>query len=159
VRVPGRTAHVEIKGLDPTLPVIALPNGPWKRRLPDGTERSGDGNYGRQALAGTFALADSLRLLARSGEVVAPAGGDFKRCVDTVLCVWEVIPSGSSIEPPRHVTVLGYQALLERLLAADGGQCCPGTTTTGRDSPVTSASTNRSLNLEQKISGGSALRQ
>jgi hypothetical protein len=112
VRLPWRTSHVEIKGLDPDLPVIAAPNGPWRRRLPDGTERI-EGNYGRQTLDGTYAIADTMGKLARRNKVADR--GDFKRHIDGILCLWQHIPPGSEIDVPKHVTVVGYDGLFERL--------------------------------------------
>ena len=112
VRLPWRTAHVEIKGLAADLPVIGTPNGKWRRRLADGTERT-EGNHGKQALDATYAIGDTMATLARRKEVTNV--GDFKKHIDGILCIWEHIPSGSHIEAPNHITVVGYDELLTRL--------------------------------------------
>ena len=96
--------------------MLGKENGRWAQVLPDGEERQLEGNCGRQAIDGTFAISDAMRSLARAkggnDETV-----DFKRRIDTVVGMWEAIPEGSAIEPPRHVTVQGYRDLLERLVA------------------------------------------
>ena len=74
-------------------------------------------NCGRQALNGTFAISDSMRDLARSG-VVPAADNSFKRHIDTLVGMWETIPEDSDIETPPHVTVAGYEELLQRLTMA-----------------------------------------
>ena len=55
-----------------------------------------------------------MRDLVRNGVVVGPEG-DLKHYIDSFVGIWEVIPSGSDIQAPPHVTVLGYDDLLERL--------------------------------------------
>lgn len=114
VRTPHRTAHVEIKGLDPRLPVEARPNGHWVRVGDDGTRHALGGNFGRQALSGTYSISDAMRGLARSG-VVPSAAKTHARDIDTLVCVWERVPSGSVIDPPPHVAVVSYAELVERL--------------------------------------------
>lgn len=115
VRIPTRTAHVEVKGLNAEYPVRGRANGPWVQLLPDGTERPLGTNCGRQALDGTYAIGDAMRSIARTGAVTGPED-EFKRHIDSIVGMWETIPDGSDIEAPPHVTVLGYSDLLERLL-------------------------------------------
>lgn len=122
VRTAHRTAHVEIKSLRRDSPLRAELNGPWVQLLPDGTERSLDKNCGRQVLDGTFAISDAMQDMARSGAVAEPHGG-FKRCIDSLVGIWEVIPDESDIQPPRYVEVLGYDDLLKRL--TDPGPTVP----------------------------------
>ena len=114
VHTETHTAHVEIKGLSADYPVRGHENGHWVQILPDGTERQ-LANCGRQALGGTYAISDAMRDIARQG-VAAAVDGNFYSHIDTIVGVWEAIPEGSEIEPPAHVTVLGYQGLLERLV-------------------------------------------
>ena len=114
VRTTHRTAHVEIKSLRRDYPLRACLNGPWVQLLPDDTERSLGTNCGRQAREGTFAISDAARDMARNGVVVEPEGG-LKRYIDSLVCIWEVIPNGSDIQVPPYVTVLSYDGLLERL--------------------------------------------
>ena len=110
-----RTAHIEIKGLRPDVAVLARPNGQWLQLMPDGTERSLGKNCGRQAVRGTFAISDAMRGLARQGDVTAVGSGGFYSHIDTIVGIWEAVPDGSDIEPPPHVTVVGYRGLLRRL--------------------------------------------
>ena len=117
VRTPCRTAHVEIKGLRRDYPVRGGLNGHWMQLLPDGTQRQLETNCGRQALNGTFAISDAMRDLARAGFVPTADDG-FKRHIDSIVGMWETIPENSQIEPPPHVTVAGYEDVLQRLIAA-----------------------------------------
>ena len=114
VHAETHTAHVEIKGLSADYPVRGHENGHWVQILPDGTERELT-NCGRQALGGTYAISDAMRDIARQG-VAAAVDGNFYSHIDTIVGMWKAIPEGSEIEPPTHVTVLGYQDLLERLV-------------------------------------------
>ena len=114
VRTERRTAHIEIKDLRRDYPVRGDLNGPWVQILPGGTERLLEKNGGRQALNGTYAISDAMRDLARKG-IVEGREVDFKRHIDTIVGMWEIIPDGSDIKPPPHVTVCGYTQLLDRL--------------------------------------------
>ena len=114
VHMETYTAHVEIKGFRADYPVRGHKNGHWNQLLPDGSERQLT-NCGRQALDGTYAISDAMRELARAGDVAA-IDGNFYSHIDTIVGVWEAIPEGSEIEPPAHVSVLGYQDLLERIV-------------------------------------------
>lgn len=114
VRTPWRTAYLEIKTLNPDYPVFGRSNGYWEQRLPDGSRRSLGKNAAKQALAGTWAISDTMRRLARTGAV---RSADFKRCIDTLVAIWERIPTGSDIETPGHVTVVSYSDLVDRLTA------------------------------------------
>jgi Nuclease-related domain len=40
-----RCLIVELKNLDPTLPLTATPNGSWRQRQPDSTDRQLDRNF------------------------------------------------------------------------------------------------------------------
>lgn len=48
-----RLTHVELKVLDPSLPVVGSVNGPWHQLLPDGQRRAIEPNPYRQAHDGT----------------------------------------------------------------------------------------------------------
>ena len=111
-----RTAHVEIKGLNPDWPVRARLNGPWEQVLPDGSRRSLGKNAAHQVLGGTYAIGDAMRALAKKGLVPA-SGGEFYHHIDSVVGMWPRRPAGSKIETPRYVTVCGYNELLKRLTA------------------------------------------
>jgi hypothetical protein len=113
VVTPARCVQVEVKNLDPDLPLIGQVNGPWRQVLPDGHERQLDRNYFWQAREATFAVSDVMRALARRGDV--PGDGPFYRHVDTVICLHPDIPAGSKFGRFEHVSVLGYDQLADRL--------------------------------------------
>lgn len=117
VRTPFRTAHVEIKSLNPTYPVVGQPNGHWEQLLPNGSRRSLGKNAGLQARDGTYAISDAIRDLAGAGVVRKQ---DFTN-IDTLVGMWQVVPPGSDITPPPHVTVVSYAELLVRLIAPGPG--------------------------------------
>lgn len=112
----ARLTHVELKTLDPAVPIIAKANGPWLRQLPGGTPRPLEHNFYRQAHDATYAINDDMRRLSRAG-VVPPARSQFFREIDTVVCLNPGIPAGSQLQPYGHVTVIGYGDLLARLTA------------------------------------------
>ncbi len=123
VHTETHTAHVEIKGFNANCPVRGHVNGLWVQILADGTERQIT-NGSSQAIRGTYAISDAMRDLARKGGVAA-VDNNFSSYIDTIVGLWEAIPEGSEIEPRAHVTVLGYQDLLERLVKP--GPCVPWT--------------------------------
>jgi Nuclease-related domain len=108
-----RLVHAELKALNQDLPVIGPVNGPWKQLLPDGQQRMLERNPYRQAREGIYAISDVIRDLARRGQV--PGGAAFYKHIDTVVCVYPVIPGGSQLAPYAHVEVVGYEELLARL--------------------------------------------
>jgi hypothetical protein len=112
VITPQRATLIELKNFNPSFPLTAGVNGPWQT-LPDGRLRPLDGNGIHQAKECTFSLNDEMRRLAEGGEV--PAEKRFYACIDTVVCLYPTIPAGSTIERADHVTVLGYDLLVERL--------------------------------------------
>ncbi|WP_370327981.1 NERD domain-containing protein [Euzebya sp.] len=101
--------HVEVKAWSAELPVIGTPNQ-WAQQTPDGRllERT---NAGRQALDAKYAIADEMRRLTHRAVIDGP-DVDFKRHFNAAVVMWEQIPAGSQIEPPRFVEVLGYRDLL-----------------------------------------------
>lgn len=119
-----RLTHVELKTLDPKAPLAAPANGPWTQTLPGGQSRT-LGNGFRQAQTTTYAISDHLRSLARRGHLASDC--DFKRHIDTVVCVQTGIPAGSTVQAPKHVTVCGYGELVSRL--SKPGTPPPGWTT------------------------------
>jgi nuclease-like protein len=112
-----RCVQVEVKNLDPGLPLIGQANGPWRQVLPGGGERPLDRNYFWQAREATFAVSDVMRAVARRGE--APDDIPFYRHLDSVLCLYPDVPAGSELGRFEHVTVIGYDQLVGRL-ATDG---------------------------------------
>jgi hypothetical protein len=107
-----RTVQCELKGY--VHPVIGGVDGEWEQLLPDGARRK-VGNGGRQAKAATYVLSDTLRSFAEKSSVPSPSRGGFSRDIDTVLCMYPVIPEGSNIEVPRFVTLREYADLLASL--------------------------------------------
>jgi hypothetical protein len=114
-----RTIHCELKTFH--TPVVGGPNGRWRETLADGTERDLEAqNPYRQAHDGTYGLSDDMRALAKREPAMAdPEGLAFYKRIDTVVCVYPVIPPLSKLDPYPYVTVVGYDELLERL-ATDG---------------------------------------
>lgn len=113
VITPHRATLIELKTFNPSYPLVAPLNGPWRQILPDGQERALDGNANHQARQATFALSDDMRRLADAGEV--PPEKHFYTCVDTVICIAPSVPAGSTIDRADHVTTLGYDQLVDRL--------------------------------------------
>jgi hypothetical protein len=114
-----RTVHCELKTF--RAPVIGGPNGRWREILPDGNERDLDAqNPYRQAQEGTYAVSDDMRALAtREPAMADPERKQFYKRIDTVICVYPSVATGSAFEPYAHVTITGYAELLTRL-ANDG---------------------------------------
>lgn len=73
----------------------------------DGTRLSLRKNAGLQARHGTHAISDAIRDLARD-DVVRKQ--NFTN-IDTLVGMWQVVPPGSDITPPPHVTVVSYAEL------------------------------------------------
>lgn len=111
-----RCMNVELKRVDATLPLVAPLNGPWRQRLPDGTERAvADRGYYDQALQETYGVADAMAELNRKGLVPGPTGKGFPRHIDTVVCCDPHIPERSVLERHAYVTVVGLDTLVNRL--------------------------------------------
>jgi hypothetical protein len=113
-----RLVHVELKTVDPELPLVGSANGSWEQQLPDGQRRSLERNYYRQAQSTTFAISDDMHDLARSGDVPR-SEGKFYADIHTVICVFPDVPAGSRLDSYRYVDVVGYRQLLQ-LLCNDG---------------------------------------
>ena len=113
VITPCRAALVELKNYSTSLPLTGGVNGRWRQTLLDGTQRELDGNPISQVKGCAFSLSDDMRDLAAAGEV--PEEKPFFKGIDTLVCLYPVIPPGSAIERADHVTVLGYDELLDRL--------------------------------------------
>jgi hypothetical protein len=119
-----RCVQVEVKNPDPDLPLIGQANGRWRQVLPDGQERQLDRNYFWQAREATFAVSDVMRTLANRGDL--PADGRFYRHVDTVVCLHPDIPARSKLDRFEHVSVIGYDQLVDRLAAPGPRPCWEG---------------------------------
>lgn len=108
-----RVTVIELKNYNPAFPLNGGLNGPWTQALPDGRVRQLDGNPIRQAGGCTFAVSDDMRALADRGDV--PREDRFYRYLDSVVCVYPHVPAGSTIAAADHVTVVGYDELIDRL--------------------------------------------
>jgi hypothetical protein len=62
-----------------------------------------------------YTLSDTLRRFADKSSVPPPSRGRFFEDIDTVLCMYPVVPEGSNIEVPRFVTLREYTDLLASL--------------------------------------------
>lgn len=83
-----RCVVVELKALDPALPLIATANGPWQQSLRNGTRRPiGHRNFYHQAKEQTLGLSDEMSKLAKACRVPAPLKKDFYRQIDTVVAI------------------------------------------------------------------------
>lgn len=72
-----RCVVVELKTLDPSLPLIATANGPWQQSLPNGTRRPiGHRNFYHQAKKQTLGLSDEMAKLAKAHRVPGPQKKD-----------------------------------------------------------------------------------
>ncbi len=122
VLTADRCLNVELKRRDPRFPLIATPNGPWRQILPGGQERSVDdhNNYD-QAIQQTYALSDAIEKLASGGKVPAALRGKFFKHIDTIVCVDPQIPPGSSTPRQHNVSVVGLDALPDRIAAPGPG--------------------------------------
>lgn len=107
-----RLVHVELKTVRADSRINAGANGPWHYALP-GEQMQQRRNAYRQALDATYAISDHVRRLTAQG--LLPDPGRFFECIDTVVCLFPDVPAGSEIERHKHVTVCGYDALLDRL--------------------------------------------
>jgi hypothetical protein len=121
VATPTRLVHAELKAVTPKLPLVGGANGPWQQLLLDGRHRQLEPNPYRQAHQGTYAISDVMRKLARQGEI--PEAVAFYKHIDTVVCLYPSVPSGSRFASYQHVDVVDYEGLLARLL--DAGPCPP----------------------------------
>lgn len=95
-------------------PIVSGPkNGRWRVRV--GSVEQEWRNPMWQALQATHALSDELHAFAAAGPVPGPRGLKFYGEVDTIVCAVPRLHAGSSFEPHTHVSLLGYDELLDRL--------------------------------------------
>lgn len=113
---PQRCMNVELKCVDPSLPLIATLNGPWCQQLPDGTLRKvADHNYYEQAHQQTYGISDILDTLHRKRLVPGPTRKRFYQDIDTVVCCDPHVPAGSTVFKHTYVTVVGLDTVVDRL--------------------------------------------
>ncbi|MCK0177106.1 nuclease-related domain-containing protein [Mycolicibacterium sp. F2034L] len=117
-----RCIVVELKALDPTLPLIATANGPWQQCLPNGTRRPiGHRNFFHQAKEQTLGLSDEMSKLAKARRVPAPLKKDFYRQIDTVVAIAPRVPEGSQLQDFDYVEALGLDGLVDYLTGPGRG--------------------------------------
>ncbi len=114
IRTAHRLVHAELKTVEQSVPLVAEVNGPWHQELPGQELRSLGRSYHRQAHQTTYAISDDMHELAIQGEVPA-AKGKYYSHIDTVVCLVPDVPPHSRLTRYKHVDVVGYQALLDRL--------------------------------------------
>ncbi len=95
-------------------PVIGRANGVWHETIA-GQPTPLASNPTRQARQGVYELSDTLHEFVNACGVPGPTKTRFYRDIDTVVCMYPAIPTGSQIEQHRYVTHLGYEELLDRL--------------------------------------------
>jgi hypothetical protein len=110
-----RFLNVELKLVDPSLPMVGPTNGFWSQRLPDGTDRTRERNFYDQAMQQTYGLADILSALHRDGAVPGPRSDKFPKDIETLVCLDPYVPDGSTLQPHAYVKALGLDNLLDRV--------------------------------------------
>ncbi len=96
-------------------------NGPWSKRLPDGTLEVIDRqNPYNQAFLFRMAISDDLHALAsRDGGIPRPRGGrKFYTQLDGVVCIFPRLETGSQVPGDYKVKTLGYAEFVEFLTTA-----------------------------------------
>lgn len=117
-----RCVVVELKTLDPSLPLIATANGPWQQSLPNGTRRPiGHRNFYHQAKEQTLGLSDEMAKLAKAQRVSGPLKKDFYRQIDTVVAIAPRVPRGSQLHHFDYVEALGLDSLVDYVTALGRG--------------------------------------
>lgn len=95
-------------------PIVSGPkNGRWTVRV--GTVEQKWRNPMWQALEATHALSDELHAFAAAAPVAGPRDLKFYSEVDTIVCSFPRLHAESSFEPHKHVSLVGYDELLDRL--------------------------------------------
>ncbi|HTC60173.1 MAG TPA: nuclease-related domain-containing protein [Solirubrobacteraceae bacterium] len=94
--------------------VDGSPNGPWTVRVGPNTVEEWR-NPLAQALDATYALSDALHEFVAAKGAPGPTAGKFYGDIDTVVCAYPSLHEDSRVQRRAHVSVLGYDELLERL--------------------------------------------
>ncbi|MEX2413525.1 MAG: NERD domain-containing protein [Thermoleophilaceae bacterium] len=99
-------------------PIVSGPrNGRWRVRIGAGTVKDRR-NPLEQALSASQYFSDELHGFAERADAPGPTGPKFWSDLDAVACVFPTLPKGSTWEPIKHVELIGYDALLDRLQTA-----------------------------------------
>lgn len=108
-----RTMVIELKTLSG--PIVGGPrNGPWTVMVGAGKVEDRR-NPLDQARSASHYFSDELHDFAKRADVSGPSGRKFWSDLDAVACVFPALPEGSKWEPIKHVKLIGYDALLDRL--------------------------------------------
>jgi hypothetical protein len=115
-----RLTLIELKCLVQAGRLVGGVNGRWAQVFDDGALRELDVNPYDQAASAAYAVSDEMRYLADRGEVPPAPTRKFFKQIDTVVCIYPTIPPGSQLDRADHVTVVGYEQLLARLVEPGG---------------------------------------
>lgn len=108
-----RTTVVELKTFPG--PIASGPrNGPWRVRVGAGTVKDRR-NPLEQARSASQFFSDELHAFADRADVRGPTGLKFWSDLDAVACAFPTLPKESTWESVKHVELIGYDALLDRL--------------------------------------------
>jgi hypothetical protein len=108
-----RTMVVELKTYPG--PIVSGPrNGSWHVSVGAGAMEDRR-NPLEQALGASQYFSDELHAFAKRTDAPGPTGPKFWSDLDAVACAFPVVPEDSAWDPRKHVELIGYDALLERL--------------------------------------------
>lgn len=108
-----RTMVIELKTFPG--PIVKGPrNGSWQVSVGAGAVEDRRNPLG-QALSASQYFSDELHAFTRHAEAPGPTGPKFWSDLDAVACAFPVLPEDSTWESVKHVELIGYDALLERL--------------------------------------------
>jgi len=108
-----RTMVVELKTYPG--PIMSGPrNGQWRVSVGAGAVEDRRNPLG-QALSASQYFSDELHAFAGRADVPGPTGPKFWSDLDAVACAFPALPEDSTWEPRKHVELVGYGALLDRL--------------------------------------------
>jgi hypothetical protein len=108
-----RTMVVELKTYPG--PIVSGPrNGSWRVSVGAGAVEDRR-NPLEQALGASQYFSDELHAFAGRANAPGPTGPRFWSDLDAVACAFPALPEKSTWESVKHVKLIGYDALLERL--------------------------------------------
>ena len=108
-----RTMVVELKTYPG--PIMSGPrNGSWRVGVGAGAVEDRR-NPLDQALGASQYFSDELHAFAGRADVPGPTGPKFWSDLDAVACAFPTLPEDSTWEPRKHVELIGYDVLLDRL--------------------------------------------
>lgn len=107
--------HVELKNI--TAPVMGGANGVWHLSLPNGEQQAFHCNPYRQALDCKYAISDQMHRFAKKRLPLLQHANNtkFYKKIDSVVCIYPTLLSGSRVPSDVRVSVRGYPELLDHL--------------------------------------------